>query len=118
MPKILAVDRDRDALATLTRELKEAGYEVKGADSSSFALTMLEWDRPDLIVSQAQIDDMDGYELCSVIRSDPKTKDIRFLLLVGPSGPTPGAAARAGMDMVLGGDFNPSDVVGSVKRLV
>ncbi len=118
MAKVLLVDTDEDKLAWLQKALVAEGYEVAVATSGSFALTMLEWNSPDLIVSQAHIPDIDGYELCSLVRSDPKTKRIPFLLLAGPSGPTSGAAAKAGVDMVLAGSFNASDVVGSVQRLL
>ena len=118
MPKVLLIDGDPGCREAIRQALRRAGYEVELATSGSFTLTMLEWDRPDLIVSKAELVDMDGYELCSIIRSDPKTKDLPFLLLAGPTGPVAGAAARAGVDMVLAGNFNPSDVVGSVRRLM
>jgi CheY-like chemotaxis protein len=118
MPKVLLVDGDSARLGAVERVLTAAGYEVELAASGSFALTMLEWHRPDLVVSRADIPDLDGFELCSIIRSDPKTKDLPFLLLAGPTGPVAGAAARAGVDMVLGGSFNPTDVLKSVQRLV
>jgi CheY-like chemotaxis protein len=118
MPRILLVDGDVERLGAVERALVAGGYEVEAATSGSFALTALEWHRPDLVVGHAEIPDVDGYELCSIIRSDPKTKDLPFLLLAGPTGPVAGAAARAGADMVLAGSFNAADVVKSVKRLV
>jgi len=94
MPKVLLIDGDPGCSEPIRKALRGAGYEVELATSGSFTLTMLEWDRPDLIVSKAELVDMDGYELCSIIRSDPKTKDLPFLLLAGPTGPVAGAAAR------------------------
>ena len=118
MAKVLLIDGDQERLDATQRALEGAGYEIALATSGSFALTMLEWDRPDLVASQAYIPDVDGYELCAIIRSDPKTKDLPFLLLAGPRGPAAGAASRAGVDMVLAGNFNPADVVASVRRMV
>lgn len=118
MSKVLLIDDDPERLQAVQKALGRAGYEVVLATNGSFALTMLEWDRPDLVVSRAELPEIDGYELCSIIRSDPKTKDLPFLLLAGPTGPIAGAAARAGVDMVLAGNFSPPDVVGSVRRLL
>ncbi len=118
MAKVLLVDGDPDRIEVTRRALAGGGYEVALAPGGSFALTMLEWDRPELVVSHADVPEVDGYELCSIIRSDPKTKNLAFLLLAGPSGPTAGAAARAGVDMVLAGNFNPADVLASVRRLL
>lgn len=117
MARILLIDGDEDRSTVTSEALGEAQHDVHHAPTASFALTTLEWRRPDLIVSRAEIPDMDGYALCTIVRSDPKTKDIPFLLLAA-GGPTAGAAARAGVDMVLAGSFSSSDVVDSVRRLL
>lgn len=117
MAKVLLVDGDPERLEALRQGLADE-YEVALAQSPSFALTMLEWDRPDVIVSRADLPEIDGYEFCTLIRSDPKTRDLRFLLLAGPEGPPAGAASRARVSLVLGGHFTPSDVARNVRRLV
>ena len=73
--------------------------------------------RPDVVVSREDVPELDGYELCSIIRSDPSTKALPFLLLASPAGPRTGAAARAGVDLVLGGTFDSADIVNRVQRL-
>lgn len=118
MAKVLLIDADWENLVALQKALATAGYEVAVALSGSFALTMLEWDRPDLIVSLAENQDMDAYELCSIIRADPATRDMPFLLLTGPAGPIPGAAARAGISRVIAGKFNLSTLVSQVGELL
>jgi CheY-like chemotaxis protein len=118
MAKVLLVDADWENLVALQKALTAAGYEVAVALSGSFALTMLEWDRPDVIVSLTENQDMDAYELCTIIRSDPATKDLPFLLLTGASGPVTGAAARAGVSRVIAGKFNVSTLVAQVGDLL
>ena len=53
----------------------QGSAEVALAPSGSFALTMLEWTRHDVVVSRARIDDMNGHELCAILKSDPGTRD-------------------------------------------
>jgi CheY-like chemotaxis protein len=118
MAKVLLIDADWENLVALQKALAVAGYEVAVALSGSFALTMLEWDRPDVIVSLAENQDIDAYELCSIIRADPTTKGIPFLLLTGETGPLPGAAARAGVSRVIAGKFNVSTLVSQVGELL
>src|SRR5262245_49120092 len=118
MAKILLIDGDAERRRLMTEALAAAQFEVAEAASASVALTTLEWNRPDVVVSQEDVPELDGYELCSIIRSDPSTKALPFLLLTGPGGPTPGAPTRAGVDLVLGGTFDASDVVNRVQRLV
>ncbi len=117
-PRVLIVDADPNKLSVLKAALVHAAYHVSSATSASFALTTLERDRPDLIVSGNRTEDMDGVEFCSIIRSDPATHDIPFLLLSGPKRPTPWAVAQAGVDMLLAGDFVVSAVLDRIAKLL
>lgn len=116
--KVLIVDADPGKLHALKVALTTAGYQAASATSASFALTTLERDRPDLIVSGNRTEDMDGVEFCSIMRSDPATHDIPFLLLSGPTRPTPWAVAQAGVDMLLAGDFVVSAVLDRISKLL
>jgi CheY-like chemotaxis protein len=118
MAKVLLVDGDAERRRMAVEALGAAQFEVAEASSASVALTTLEWNRPDVVVSQEDVPELDGYELCSIIRSDPSTKALPFLLLTGPAGPPAGAPTRAGVDLVLGGSFDVSDVTNRVQRLV
>ena len=116
--KVLIVDADPAKLQALRAALTTAAYHVTSAASASFALTTLERDRPDLIVSGNRTEDMDGVEFCSIIRSDPTTHDIPFLLMSGPTRPTPWAVAQAGVDMLVAGDFVVSTVLDRMSKLL
>jgi CheY-like chemotaxis protein len=116
--KVLVVDANQDRRAALAHALTEAGYEVAVATSGSFALTMLEWEQPDLIVSYAKVQDMDGYELFTMVRRDPATKDTPFLLLAGRDRPIALAATEAGVDMTVTGDFTLDIVMVRIAELL
>lgn len=114
MAKVLLVDANQDSRAALSKALLEAGYEVATAPSGSSASGALESERPDIVISYAQVQDMDGYELFTVVRKDPTTMDTPFLLLAGLDRPVALAAAEAGVDMTMTGDFTLEMVVGRV----
>jgi CheY-like chemotaxis protein len=116
--KVLVVDPNQDSRAALAHALTQAGYEAAVATSGSFALTMLEWEQPDLIVSYAKVQDMDGYELFTMVRRDPATKDTPFLLLAGRDRPIALAATEAGVDMTVTGDFTLDTVMSRVMELL
>lgn len=116
--KVLVVDANQDSRAALAHALTEAGYEAAVATSGSFALTMLEWEQPDLIVSYAKVQDMDGYELFTMVRRDPATKDTPFLLLAGRDRPIALAATEAGVDMTVTGDFSIDTVMLRIRELL
>ncbi len=116
--KVLLVDGRAESRETLANGLTIAGYEVAAAPSGAFAVTMLEWECPDVVVSSAKVQDMDGYELFTLVRKDPTTMDTPFLLLAGRDRPTALAAAEAGVNMVLTGDVPLDVVVARVAELL
>ena len=96
--RILLVDPDADRAAALGQALSAADARVTLAASGSFALTMLEWNRHDIIVSRAHVGDMQGRELCTILRDDPGMKELRFALVAEPDEVN---ADTAGIDMIL-----------------
>jgi CheY-like chemotaxis protein len=65
----------------LCDELTRAGLYTQHAPSGLYALTMLERERPDLIVSKEDLGDMSGHELLEIVREDGSTNDTVFVLL-------------------------------------
>ncbi len=102
----------------LAEALDAGGAEVSMALSASFALTMLEWNKQDVIISRARLGDMEGHELCAIVRSDPSTKDVRFVLIVGPGENVPTQTAVAGVDLVLPDALSSATIVTRVIQLV
>ena len=66
-PRLLLVDDDPDMLALLGRWLEQAGLDCSTAASGSEALTQLDIQRPDLVVTDLVMDDMDGMRLLKEI---------------------------------------------------
>ena len=116
--KVLLVDPDMGRMTTLAQALGANGVDVSTAPSASFALTMLEWNKQDAVVSRARLGDMDGHELCTIVRSDPSTKDIRFILVVGPGENAPAQTAAAGVDMLLPDALSNATIVSRVVNLL
>jgi CheY-like chemotaxis protein len=117
-PKLLLVDPDRSNRAVLSKLLAAAGYNTAMAETGSAAVSALEWERPDLVVSSAKVEDMDGYELFALVRKDATTMDTPFLLLAGGDRPLALAAAEAGVTMVLTGDLSAERIVDRVRSLL
>ncbi|MFQ5989785.1 MAG: DUF4388 domain-containing protein [Candidatus Methylomirabilales bacterium] len=117
MAFVLVVDADPDTSARLQKALELAGYGASVASSGTSALTMLRRRRPDLILSQAVIDDMYGTELVSDIRADGKTKDIPVILLVDRASHM-GIATQTEADMILPDNSPVATLVTRVRTLL
>jgi CheY-like chemotaxis protein len=119
MPRLLLIDPDRDALDALHAALRRAGFEdVTTVTSGAFALTTLERNRPDLIVSRAGVPDIDGYELCAIVRNDPSMTGVLFLLLEGPGDHAPAPRHEDKPDQVLAGDLPLATIAAAVDALL
>jgi CheY-like chemotaxis protein len=69
--RILAVDDVSHNLDLMTYLLQACGHEVVGASTGAQALRLAGERRPDLIVLDVQLADMDGYEVLERLRADP-----------------------------------------------
>ena len=119
MSRVLLIDPDRGTLAALRAALGQAGFgDVSAVTSGSVALTMLERNRPDLIVSRVGVPDIDGYELCSIVRKDPSMTGVLLLLLASPGDEAPAAMVEEKPDQTLAGDLPLTSIVSEVASLL
>ena len=70
--QILVVDDEPAWLKSMTHILRREGYQVKAVQSATEALALLVKYRPDLIVSDLRMPDMNGFDLLDKIRHLPK----------------------------------------------
>lgn len=81
--QILVVDDDPNFCLITTAKLNAIGYEVFEAHSGNDALKKLQTWQPDLIMLDAMMDDLDGFETCRALRADPKLADIPVIMSTG-----------------------------------
>ena len=115
--RILLVDPEGERAAALGEALTAAGAGITLATSGSFALTMLEWDRHDVIVSRTDLGDMRGDELCTILRDDPGMKELRFALIAWPDEVSPSTGA-AGIDVILPTTMSAPAMLEQITRLM
>jgi DNA-binding response OmpR family regulator len=79
--KILIVDDEDDILHFLELVLREKGYEVVTASGGHEALTKAQVDRPDLVLLDIMMPQMDGWEVLKLLRVDEGTSQIPVAML-------------------------------------
>ncbi len=78
---VLTVDDESEVRALLTEALGAAGYRVSGAASAAEARALLATSTPDLVISDLQMEDTDGYDFIDEVHE--KHPRIPIILLTG-----------------------------------
>lgn len=81
MKRILVVDDEIGARTLIGIMLDRGGFEVLKASDGNEALSLLDQDKPDLVILDIMMPGMDGFELCKRIRDRPETTEIPILML-------------------------------------
>jgi CheY-like chemotaxis protein len=79
--RILVVDDEANIRELLTQEFTEAGYQVTTAANGRDAIALVRTDRPDLIVLDVMMPEMNGFDAAAVLKNDPITADIPIVIL-------------------------------------
>lgn len=78
---ILIVDDTLANLQFLVSLLKEEGYKVRPANSGKLALHAIAQKKPDLILLDIRMPEMDGYQVCETLKKDSQAKDIPIIFI-------------------------------------
>lgn len=82
--KILAVDDDPTSLTLITKALStDQAWEVKGAEDARDGVQLAHQFKPDLIISDYYMPEMDGFEFCRYVKGNPELNSTLFMLLIG-----------------------------------
>jgi len=78
---ILIIDDIPENLRVLSRILKPEGYKVRVANNGEQALVSVKNNPPDIILLDIMMPNMNGFEMCRMLKSDQKTADIPVIFI-------------------------------------
>lgn len=81
MAKIFVVDDEKDNLTILDLYLKQRGFQTVLCNSAPSAFARILSEKPDLVILDIMMPEMDGFEVCKQIKSNEKTSDIPVIFL-------------------------------------
>jgi len=114
---ILLVDDSPVNLQILYRTLQGAGYRLYLAENGASALTLAREIKPTLILLDILMPDMDGYEVCEILKREPATNGISviFLSALGDSAAKVKGFAVGGVDYISK-PFQADEVLARVRN--
>jgi len=111
--KILVVDDETQIIRVMRHILSAHGYSVRTAEDGESALSVLDEWQPDLIITDLQMPNVDGLELCCRVRSTSETPII--ILSVRDEEKTIVEALDAGADDYVTKPFGTDELVARVR---
>ena len=118
--RILVVDDDSDALMLLREILETTGADVTTVDSAKAALERVETARPDVLIADLGMPNMDGFELISQLRHarNMAVRDVPAAALTAYARSEDRAKAlRTGFQMHLAKPIDPGELMAAVASL-
>ena len=113
---VLVVEDESSIASFVALYLKNAGYSVRTAATGAEGLAQVESERPDLIVLDLMLPDVDGIEVCRRIRKD---SDVPILMLTARDEDVDKIIGlEVGADDYLTKPFNPRELVARVKSVL
>lgn len=100
--RIAVIEDDADIREVLELTLRREGFEVLAADAGSSGYTMVKSQLPDLVLLDLMLPDLDGLEICRLLKADASTQDIGIIMV---------SAKDEESDIVLGLGLGADDYV-------
>jgi two-component system phosphate regulon response regulator PhoB len=116
---ILVVDDEGDILELLNYNLAKAGYKVTCVATGGDAVKSARQTLPDLVVLDLMLPGLDGLEVCTLLKNDPKTSDASIIMLTAR-----GEEADVVRGLELGADdyltkpFSPRILLARIKAVL
>ena len=116
--RILAVDDEKHIVRLIQVNLERAGYEVACANDGVQALEMVAQQKPDLIVLDWLMPQLNGMETLKRLKANDATADIPVIMLTAKSQDADVFKGwQSGVDCYLTKPFNPMELLTFVKRI-
>jgi len=114
---VLVVDDDPNILTIHKRAFEQEGYHVLTASTGKDALKLAREKRPGFIFLDVLLPDLDGFDVASILRSDPATKDtpIVFTTVLGEEGREKGMNLGSGY---ITKPFNEDQLLSAVRKII
>jgi DNA-binding response OmpR family regulator len=120
MPKILIVEDAQDQLELFAKTFRRAGFDVYGAHDGGHAMDRVRDVKPDIILLDQMMPEVDGVTFLQNLRRFPKWKNTPVILVTGMTDRMlKSRAAQLGVsDVLVKGSFQLRELIELVKKRV
>ncbi|MBI4640520.1 MAG: response regulator transcription factor [Candidatus Tectomicrobia bacterium] len=117
--KILIVDDEQDLVDLISYNLKNAGFEAISAFRGPSALEKARREAPDLIILDLMLPDLDGIEICKILKREEATQQIPIIMLTARSEEVDRIVGlELGADDYVTKPFSPRELILRVRAIL
>lgn len=117
--KILVVDDEQDILMLMESRLKASGYQVVSAADGPTGLEIARKEKPDLIILDLMLPQMDGYKVCALLKKDTRYAHIPVILFTAKAQEgEKKLGEEAGADAFITKPLNPPVLMAKIQELL
>lgn len=120
--RILIVEDTKNIREIVAKILRTKGYIVYEAEHGGEGLKIAQLESPDLILLDAMLPDMDGFEICASLKGNPKYKTIPILMLTAITGGSSKQdehwRQKSGADEFMSKPFRMNDLLAKIEKFV
>lgn len=120
MKYILLVEDDPFLVDIYSQKLKRAGFEVGVERNGSKVLKALEGRKPDLLMLDIVLPEVDGWEILRMLGQDPRFSDLKVMVFsnLGQRAEVEKGLKLGAVKYLIKADYTPSEVVEEVRKLL
>ena len=120
LKSILCIEDEPEMIDLMRLILGRRGFSVKGAAGGIEGLRMIRAERPDLVLLDLMMPDMDGWEVYQQMKAEENTKNIPVIVVTAKAQSIDKVLGLhiAKVDDYLAKPFSPQDLLSSVERVL
>jgi DNA-binding response OmpR family regulator len=117
--KVLVADDEPNIVVSLEFMMKREGYEVFVANDGKEALETIRRERPHLVLLDAMMPGMSGFDVCAAVRADAEIRNTRILMLTAKGRDTDVARGLGvGADAYFTKPFSTRNLMEKVREML
>lgn len=118
MTTVLVVEDTPSEMELMTLYLRESGYKVITATNGKEALEKISQQKPDVVITDVVMPDMNGFEMCRSLKKNPDTKDLPVIACTSKNQELDRLwGMKQGVDIYLTKPYTKEEIIRAVKSV-
>lgn len=118
--KIIYVEDDQDTINLVSLIFNKHGYDLIGVSESQKGLELIESEKPDLVLLDLMLPELDGWHVFRKMKKNPKTMHIPVIIITAKAQPIDKVLGLqiAKVDDYICKPFTPEEILASVQKIL